>query len=72
MSDAQKQVLAENTARNMNGVTDNIKYRHAAHCYLADADYGDRVCTQIGLDKAEAQRLAKPSYNELMEETKAK
>lgn len=72
MSDAQKQVLAENTARNMNGVTDNIKYRHAAHCYLADADYGDRVCTQIGLDKAEAQRLAKLSYNELMEETKAK
>ncbi|MDR1747998.1 MAG: hypothetical protein LBR47_02945 [Spirochaetaceae bacterium] len=29
MREDQKQVLADNTVRNMNGVTDNVKYRRA-------------------------------------------
>ena len=33
-----------NTAANIAPVTDNIKYRHAAHCYLADQEYGKIQC----------------------------
>ncbi|MFV0412508.1 MAG: catalase [Oscillospiraceae bacterium] len=70
ISDGQKQVLAENTARNMNGVTENVKYRHAAHCYMADPGYGDRVCAEMGLDAAKARELSKLTHAQLMEATR--
>ncbi len=36
LAEDKKQVLIENTVEDMAPVTENIKYRHAAHCYLAD------------------------------------
>ncbi len=72
MSDAQKQVLAENTCRNMQGVSNNVLYRHAAHCYMCDEDYGKRVCTELKLDKEKAKKLAKLSHKELMNATSHK
>lgn len=69
MSESQKQVLIENTARNMAGTTDNIRYRHAAHCYLADPDYGTRLAKALELDVEEVVKLSKLSHGELMQAT---
>lgn len=69
MEKHQKQVLIENTVRNMDGVTDNIKYRHCAHCYLADKDYGTRLAAGLGIDLSEAIRLSELSHDERMKET---
>ncbi|MDR3271027.1 MAG: catalase, partial [Peptococcaceae bacterium] len=72
ITEPQKQVLIENTARNMQGVTDNIKYRHSAHCYLADPDYGQRLAAALKLNSAEVVRLAALSHTERMAATAAK
>lgn len=71
MNEEQKQVLAENTMRNMMGVTDNVKYRHAAHCFLADEDYGARICSVMKLDTKQAKALSMLTHHERMEATKA-
>ena len=39
-------------------VTDNIKYRHAAHCYLADKDYGTRLAKGLNLKLKRVVELA--------------
>lgn len=70
MTEDKKQVLIENTARNMESVTENIKYRHAAHCYLADPDYGTRFAKLCGLDLDKVITLSKMSHAERMEHTK--
>lgn len=70
MKPTQKQVLADNTMRNMFSVTENIKYRHAAHCFMADPDYGAKICKALKLDQAKAEKLSKLKHQELMEATK--
>jgi catalase len=72
MGEAQKKVLIENTARNINGVTKNVQLRHAAHCYLADKDYGTRLIDALGLDKNEVIKLAGLSHDERMKATSQK
>lgn len=49
MSDEQKQVLFENTARNMEGVPEFIKIRHIKNCLLADKAYGEGVAKAMGI-----------------------
>ena len=50
MSTAQQQVLFDNTARNMNGVPDEIKMKHICHCMQADPAYGAGVAKALGLE----------------------
>ena len=50
MSPAQQQVLFDNTARNMNGVPDEIKMKHICHCMQADPAYGQGVAKALGID----------------------
>ena len=50
MSPAQQQVLFDNTARNMNGVPDEIKMKHICHCMQADPAYGAGVAKALGLE----------------------
>lgn len=50
LSAEEKQRLCENTARDMNGVTELVKKRHIRHCYLADPAYGEGVATALGID----------------------
>ena len=50
MSAEQQQVLFENTARNMNGVPDEIKMKHICHCMQADPAYGQGVAKALGID----------------------
>ena len=50
LTEDKKQILIENTTADIAPVTENIKYRHAAHCYLADHEYGERFTKAAGLD----------------------
>jgi catalase len=48
----------------MKSVTFNIKYRHAAHCYLADKEYGTRLAEAMHLDIVWVEHLASLSEEE--------
>lgn len=50
MTDEQKLVLFENTARNMGDSTLQIKHRHINHCYMADPEYGKGVAKAMHID----------------------
>jgi catalase len=65
MTEEKKQLLIGNTTRAMNGVRENIKYRHVTHCYLADKDYGTRLAKSLGLDLEKVKDYAKLSNKEL-------
>ena len=68
----KKALLIENTIRNMDGVTENIKLRHAAHCCLADKDYGERLVKGMSLDMETVTRLAGMTHKERMLATAAR
>ncbi len=65
-------MLIENTARNIGPATENIKYRHTAHCYLADKDYGARLAKALKLKLDKVEKLAAMSHKERMKATTAK
>jgi catalase len=69
MSEEKKKLLIGNTARAMTGVRENIRYRHATHCYLADEDYGTRIAKALQLDLKKVKEYAKLSNKELNEVT---
>ena len=69
MTEEKKALLIENTARNIAPVTDNVKYRHAVHCYLADEDYGRRITEALGLDFGKVKELSALSHSELVKAT---
>jgi catalase len=54
----EKAVLIKNTAGDIAPVTENIKYRHASHCYMADVEYGTRLAEALGLNLAKVKELA--------------
>lgn len=51
MTEAQKQVLFENTARDMNGVTKEVQLRHIKNCMNVDKAYGLGVAKALGFDE---------------------
>ena len=53
MTAEQKQVLFDNTARNMNGTTKEIQLRHITNCSKAHKDYGMGVAMALGIDFSE-------------------
>ncbi|MEC2159217.1 catalase [Virgibacillus halodenitrificans] len=55
MDAEQKQLLFENTARNMRGVDKHIKLRHINHCYKADPAYGEGVANALGISLSEVE-----------------
>ena len=59
MTPDKRDILINNTAGNIASVTDNIKYRHAAHCYLADNEYGSRIAEALGLKLDKVIELSK-------------
>ena len=69
ISEEQKCALIDNTARNIAPCTKNIKYRHAVHCTLADADYGARMVSALGLDADKVIQLCTLSNDELIKAT---
>lgn len=69
MTEEQKQALISNTVEDIMPVTENVKYRHAAHCYLADKDYGTRIAKGLNLDMKEVEMLAAMSEAERLAAT---
>ncbi|MDD8049126.1 MAG: catalase [Thomasclavelia sp.] len=69
MSEDEKQLLIENTARNIAPCSENIKYRHAVHCYWADEDYGLRMTKALNLNLDDVKELAKGNHNSLVKAT---
>jgi catalase len=49
MNAEQKQILFENTARAMQGVSNMVKQRHIDNCSKADPEYGKGVAKALGL-----------------------
>ena len=69
MTEDKKQLLIENTARDIAPVTKNVKYRHAAHCYKADPAYGERMAAALSLDLDKVKEFAALSQKQLVERT---
>ena len=69
LTEDKKKILIDNTVGDMAPVTENIKYRHAAHCYLADEEYGTRFAKGAGLDLEKVKALAKLDHAELLRAT---
>ncbi len=72
ITEDKKALLIENTARNIGPATENVKYRHTAHCYLADKDYGTRLAKALKLKLDKVVKLAGLSHQERMKATTAK
>lgn len=53
----------------MDGVTENIRLRHAAHCYKADPEYGDRLAAALVVDVERVHELAAMTHEERMAAT---
>jgi catalase len=64
MTEDKRELLIQNTVADMKPVTDNIKFRHAAHCYLADKEYGTRLAKAMYLDMRWVEHLASLSEEE--------
>lgn len=69
MNEEKKQLLIENTARDIAPVTENVKYRHAVHCYWGDKDYGERITRAMGLDFDKVKKLAGLDHKGLVQAT---
>lgn len=69
MTPDKRTLLINNTVADIMPVTDNIKYRHAAHCYLADKEYGKRIAEGLKLNMKEVERLAAMSEAERLAAT---
>lgn len=69
MTQEKRDLLIENTARNMLGTTANIRERHAAHCYLADSEYGTRIAEAVEVDLSRVKELSAMSHDDRMKAT---
>lgn len=72
MTEDKRVLLIQNTARNIADASENIKYRHAAHCYLADKEYGERVAKAMEIDIPKVIEIAEiPDVHERLAATSA-
>jgi catalase len=69
MTEEKRQMLIQNTVADMMPVTYNIKYRHAAHCYIADKEYGTRLAEAMNLDMVWVEHLASLNETERLQIT---
>jgi catalase len=69
MNKMQQSALIANTMNNMKPCTVNLKYRHAAHCLLADEDYGGCMAEALELDINRVRELLKLSQADLIKAT---
>lgn len=67
--EGEKNRLIGNTVRRIGSVDQRVQYRHAAHCILADEEYGRRFVMAAGLDWCKAKELSQLSNDELIAAT---
>ncbi len=70
MTEEKRQLLISNTAEDIASVSENVKYRHAVHCFLADPEYGQRISEALKLKFEQVKEWAHLSNAELLEKTK--
>ncbi|MBQ3106449.1 MAG: catalase, partial [Eggerthellaceae bacterium] len=66
MEESQRAALIANTAADIMPAGENVKLRHAAHCYKADPEYGTRLAEALGLSVCEVEHLAALTHEERM------
>ncbi len=69
MNEEKRYLLLKNTVADIMPVTENVKLRHCAHCYLADTEYGSRLAEMLNLDLEVVKSLAGMSQKERFEAT---
>ncbi len=69
LAEEKKEILIQNTAGDIAPCTENIKYRHAVHCYLADKEYGERFTKAAGLNLDKVIELSKLKNEDLNKAT---
>ncbi|MEG1930284.1 MAG: catalase [Anaerovorax sp.] len=69
MQPYQKRLLIENTERSIRPVSENIKYRHASQCYLADKGYGERLTKALNLDINSVIELSRMNHEDRFKAT---
>jgi len=57
-SEEEKERIFANTARELEGTTDQVKLRHIGQCYKADTEYGEGVAKALGFSLADAESAA--------------
>lgn len=72
MTEDKRELLIGNTVRHMGDITENIKYRHAAHCYLADREYGERMAKALNINLDHVIELSQMSREERFKVTMPK
>lgn len=72
MTEEQRNLLISNTIADIMPVTENIKYRHTAHCYLADKEYGTKLAEGLHLNMKEVEKLAAMTEPERLNATRTK
>lgn len=63
MTPEEQQRLFENTARNIEGASKEVKMRHISNCYKADPAYGEGVANAIGIPLNEVIAAADKEEN---------
>lgn len=71
LTEEKRVLLLKNTVADIMPVTENVKLRHCAHCYLADREYGSRLSEMLNLDLEVVKSLAGMSQKERFEATKS-
>lgn len=69
MDEMARAALISNTAADIDAASENVKLRHAAHCYRADSEYGSRLADALGLDSDRVAELSELGHVELMAAT---
>lgn len=69
ITEDKKVLLIENTARNIDGAAEAVKYRHAAHCFLAEEEYGTRLAKALSLTLEKVKELSRMTHDERMRAT---
>ncbi len=69
MTESEKEALISNTKTHIADAKENVKYRHCAHCYLADRDYGERMAVALMLDEDKAILLSKMTFEDRIKAT---
>ena len=69
LTEEKRVLLLKNTVADIMPVTENVKLRHCAHCYLADTEYGSRLAEMLNLDIEVVKSLAGMSQKDRFEAT---
>lgn len=72
MTEDKRGLLIHNTVLNLEGVTDNVRLRHAVHCYWGDHEYGERIAEGLGIEKGTLKEFDYGDHQALLKATMPK